>query len=110
MTECEHDLSGVDPTPMMDRALDEVVDRVLSGQGVRGIGRSHADIQSMLAAHVDEDEQADAFARLIVCSDDVLIDLRSAIRGQLEATLRRELCGSELVQDVAARLIEEERE
>ena len=102
--ELQHDLSGIDPTPMLDRALEEVISGVLSGQVVRGFGRSRADIQSLLAAHMDEDDQADALARLLVCSDEVLVDLRSEIRAEFERTLRRELCGSELVQDVAARL------
>ena len=102
--EVQHDLSGIDPTPMLDRALEEVVSGALSGQVVRGFGRSRADIQSLLAAHVEEDDQADALARLLVCSDEVLVDLRSEIRAEFERTLRRELCGSELVQDVAARL------
>ena len=104
--ELQHDLSGTDPTPtMLARALDEVVSGVLSGQVIR-FGRWHADIQSLLSEHMDEDDMADAFARLLVCSDDVLLDLRSALRDQIEATLRRELAGSELVQDVAARMQE----
>ena len=110
MTECEHDLSGVDPTPMLARALDEVADRVLSGQGVRGIGRSHADIQGLVAAHVEEDDVYDAFCRFMTCHDDALLDLRAAVKDQIEATLRARLAGSELVQDLAARMIEEERD
>ena len=101
--ELQHDLSGTDPTPMLARALDEVVSDVLSGQVIR-FGRYRADIQSLLSEHMDEDEVFDAFARLLVCSDSVLLDLRSQIMAQFEATLRRELAGSELVQDVAARM------
>ena len=104
--ELQHDLSGIDPTPMLDRALEEVISGVLSGQVVRGFGRSRADIQSLLAAHVDEDEVYDAFCRFMTCHDDALLDLRSAVKDQLEATLRAQLAGGTLVQDVAARMAE----
>ena len=100
----------VDPTSKLAEALDEVVSDVLSGQVVRGFGRHRADIQSLVAALVNEDEVYDAFCRFMTCHDDALIDLRSAVKDQIEATLRTQLAGGTLVQDVAARMVEGERE
>jgi hypothetical protein len=99
--------TGAGPSPaLLDRALEETVDNVLSGQCVRGFGRS-LDIQGALSLCFDEDECMDMLARLLVVSHSVvLVDLQSDLKRDFEKKLRSKLIGSPLVQDVAERMME----
>jgi hypothetical protein len=104
--ELRRDLASLDPSPYMERALDEIVDSVLRGQPVK-CGRFRLTILDALYA-VQEDDMYDFVARLITADRSLKLELLDVFVGKLERDLRDKWMDGSAVQEKAVEMMREE--
>jgi hypothetical protein len=98
--ELRHDTDGVDPTPYLAPALDEVVERVMLGERVpKGRRFSYIDLFDFLQEQPDAHE---LLAQFISCSAQEASERSSNLDREIERRLRAHLQDSEIVAERAA--------
>ena len=95
--------------PFRQQAFEEAVDAVMRGERFPKKGFPAIDLLDLLDQRVPVTTQTEDFCRLLRCSDSVdLADAMLEIKNRLEELLREHLCGSEIVENAAQAMYDDE--
>ena len=94
--------------PHLKDALNDVVDRVMSGDRFPKRGFPAIDLWDFLDQQMSLSDQTEWLVRLITCRDE--LDTVSAFKSEIERRLRIHLVESQFVHDRASEMAEDARE